>query len=103
EDIPGGGFASVAHWPADRGAAAEAHDTDGGVERVAAADFIKMAGVRFGAASGNTTDPKGQIAHGNADTENPRRSSWRFVVKIHTGIRHAGSACCRNQCPELMV
>src|SRR4029077_19105063 len=77
ENISGGSFARVAHWPADRGAAAEAYDTDGGVQRIAAADFIKVAGVRFGAACGNSADPKGQIAHGYADTENPRGNFWR--------------------------
>ena len=43
EDVPARGFAGVAHRSADRGAAAEAHDADRGIERVAAADFIEMA------------------------------------------------------------
>ena len=43
-------FAGIAHRPADRGAAAEPHDADRGIERVAAADFVEMGGVLLGAA-----------------------------------------------------
>ena len=50
EDVAARGFAGIAHRAADRGAAAEAHDADRGVERVAAADFLEMAGVLLGAA-----------------------------------------------------
>ena len=92
-------FAGVAHRPADRGAAAEPHDSDRGIERVAAADLVEMGGVLLGAARRNAADAKRQVAHRHADAEDTRRDFRRGSVKIHRGIRHAGSAFCRNQCP----
>ncbi len=102
EDKAARGLARVAHWSADRGTAAEADDADRGIERVAAADLVEMGGVLLGAAGGHAADTERQVAHRHADAEDARRDFRRGSVKVHTGIRHAGSACCRNQCPELI-
>ena len=50
KDVAAGCLAGIAHRAADRGAATEAHDSDGAIERVAAADFFEMAGMFLGAA-----------------------------------------------------
>ena len=50
---------------------------------------------------GNAADAKGQVAHRDADAENTWRYFGRFILKVHPGIRHAGSAWCRNLGPEL--
>ena len=52
----------------------------------------KCGRVLLGAAPGNTGDAEGQVAHRHADAEDARRDFRRFVVKVHPGIRHAGSA-----------
>ena len=52
--------------------------------------------------AGNAPDAERQIAHRHADAQDARRDFRRGSVKIHTGIRHAGSARCRNQGPGLM-
>src|SRR5258708_30340799 len=91
-----------AHRPAARGAAAEADDADRGIERVAAANLVKMGGVLLGAAAGYAADAERQVAHRHADAKAARRDFLRFGVEVHTGIRHAGSPVCRNQCPALM-
>ena len=79
EDVAARGFAGIAHRAADRGAAAEPHDADRGIERVAAADFVEMAGVLLVAARRQLLDAKGQVAHRHADAENARRDFRRVV------------------------
>src|SRR5258705_6404642 len=95
-------FLGIAHRPANRGAATERSDTDRAIERVAAADFVECGGVLLGTAPGNTRRMKGKVTHRHADAEYPRRDFGRFLLKVHSGIRHAGSAFCRNQGPELI-
>src|SRR5882724_7654172 len=95
-------FLDVTHRPADRGAAAEPHDSDRGIERIAAADLVKMGGILFGTAPRNAADAERQVAHRNSDAQDPRRDFRRLFLKVHAGIRHAGSAVCRNLTPELM-
>src|SRR3954469_5669209 len=92
----------ASHRPADRGAATEPNNPDCAIERVAAADFVECGGVLLGAASGNTRRMKGEVAHRHADAENPRRDFGCFVLKVHRGIRHVGSASSRNHGPELI-
>src|SRR4051812_31661731 len=90
-------FLGIAHRPADRGAATEPNDADRAIERIAATDLVECGGVLLGAAPGNTWRMKGEVAHRHADAQDARRGFRRLVVKIHPGIRHAGSAVYRNQ------
>ena len=85
-------FPGVAHRPADRGAAAEPHDADRAIERVAAADFVEMRWRSPWSRARERRRMKGQVAHRHADAENARRDFRRFVLKVHPGIRHVGSA-----------
>jgi len=85
EDVPARGFAGVAHRSADRGAAAETHDSDRRVERVAAADFLEMAGIHLEAAGRQFLDTKCQVAHRHADAQDARRdfgaAVWKFMPR----------------------
>src|SRR5271167_1647014 len=97
ENIAAGGFAGIAHRPADRSAAAEPDDADRTIERVAAADFLEMAGVLLGAPRRQALHAKRQVAHRHADAENAWRDFRRRIVEIHGGIRHAGSVWFRSR------
>src|SRR5204862_5381571 len=83
EDEAAGGFLGVAHRSADRGAAAEPHDADGTIERVAATDFTEIRRVLLGTAPGDTGRVKGEVAHGHADAEDAWRYLWRLGLKVH--------------------
>src|SRR5450631_550200 len=103
EYVAAGGFTGVPHRSADRGATAEADDSDGAIERVAATDFVEMAGVYLGAARRRALHPECQVTHGYADAEDARRDfRCGSVGRIHLGIRHVGAASCRNQGPEVI-
>ena len=52
--------------------------------------------------AGSSCDAKRQVAHRHADAQNARRDFRRGGVKVHAGIRHAGSAFDRNQRPGLI-
>src|SRR3981189_3414683 len=101
EDIAVRSVTDIAPRAASPGAAAEPDDADGGVERIAAADFLEVGGVFLGTAGGNAADAEGQVAHRHSNAEDTGRDFGRLVVKVHPGIRHAGSALCRNRGPEL--
>src|SRR5262249_32450868 len=79
----------IAHGAADRGASAEPHDADRGIERVAAADFIEGRRILLGTASGNAGCMAGEVAHRHADAEDARRYFRRLGLKVHAWIRHA--------------
>ena len=92
ENVPARCFAGIAHRAADRGAAAEPHDADRGIERVAAADFVEMAGIYLEAALRQFLDAERQIAHRHADAENARRDFRRGSVKVHRLVHHVRPA-----------
>ena len=68
----------IAHRPADRGAAAEPHDADRGIERVAAADLVEMAWRSPWSRARERLDAKRQVAHGHADAQDARRDFRRL-------------------------
>ena len=91
ENIAARGFAGVAHRAADRGAAAETDDSDRAVERVAAADFVEMAGVLLGAARRKPGTRKVRSRTG-MPMQRMRggifgAAAWKFM----RFVRHAGS------------
>ncbi|MGY3287900.1 hypothetical protein ACVWWP_000967 [Bradyrhizobium sp. LM3.6] len=73
EDEAARNLPGIAHGARERDAAAKPRHGDCGIERVAAADLREMGGIRLAAARGHGLDPKGQVAHGNADAEDARR------------------------------
>src|SRR6516162_372425 len=91
ENVAAGGFAGVAHRPADRCPAAQPHNSDCAVQGVTPADFLKMAGMLLGTARGKTWHAKGQVAHGHADTEDERRNPGCLGLKVHARVRHVCS------------
>src|SRR5258706_11691304 len=88
KNVPARRFAGIAHRAADRGTATETGDSDRGIERVAAADFIEMAGVHLEATRGQFLDAERQVTHRYADTEDARRGFGRGSAKVHRLIHY---------------
>jgi len=72
-------------------------------ERVAAADFVEMAGVLLGAARRQALHAKRQIAHRHANAQNARRDFRRGgIVEIHRESVMSAPPNCRNQDPGVI-
>jgi len=88
EDVAARCLPGIADRTADRGPAAEPHDADSRIQRIAAANLLEMRGILLGAARGHAGRAEGQISHRHADAEDPRRDFGRPDLKVHAWIRH---------------
>ncbi len=92
ENVAARSLLGIAHRPADRGPAAEPHDPDRAIERVAAADLLEMGGVLLGAACGQARHAERQVAHRHADAQDARGNFGRSSVKVHRLAHHVRPA-----------